>query len=78
VRKGRGYRRDVDESKAILERLERIETLDRRGAAPAELVDELRALLEEAEAWSRVEGGDAGARAVEDLRGALERDMIAL
>ena len=39
---------------------------------------ELRALLEEAEAWSRAEGGDAGARAVEDLRGALERDMIAM
>jgi predicted Ser/Thr protein kinase len=68
----------VDESKAILERLERIETLDRCGAAPAELVNELRALLEEAEAWSRAEGGDVGARAVEDLREALERDMIAM
>ena len=68
----------MDESKAILERLERIEILDREGAAPAQLVDELRALLEEAEAWSRAEGGDAGARAVEDLRAALERDMIAM
>jgi hypothetical protein len=68
----------VDESKAILERLERIELLDREGAAPAELVDELRALLEEAQAWSRAEGGDVGARAVEDLRRALERDMIAM
>ena len=58
----------MDESKAILERLERIEALDRAGAAPAELVDELRALLVEAEAWSRAEGGEAGARAVEDLR----------
>ena len=68
----------MDESKAILQRLERIERLDRDGAPPAELVDELRALLVEAEAWSRAEGGDAGARAVEDLRGALERDMIAM
>ena len=68
----------MDESKAILERLERIEMLDREGAPPAELVDELRALLVEAEAWSRAEGGDAGARAAEDLRGALERDMIAM
>ena len=75
---GQGYLRDVDESKAILQRLERIERLDREGAPPAELVDELRALLVEAEAWSRAEGGDAGARAVEDLRGALERDMIAM
>ena len=77
VRAGQGYRRHVDESQAILERLERIELLDRSGAAPAELVDELRALLVEAEAWSRAEGGEAGARAVDDLRGALERDMIA-
>ena len=68
----------MDESKAILQRLERIEMLDREGAPPAELVDELRALLVEAEAWSRAEGDDAGARAVEDLRGALERDMIAM
>ena len=75
---GQGYLRNVDESKAILDRLERIEMLDRAGAAPAELVDELRALLVEAEAWSRAEGGDAGAHAVEDLRGALERDMIAM
>jgi hypothetical protein len=66
----------VDESAAVLERLERIEALDESGASPAELVDELRALLVEAEAWSRREGGDAGARAVADLRSALENDMI--
>jgi hypothetical protein len=66
----------VDESEAVLERLERIEALDRSGATAAELVDELRALLVEAEAWSRREGGDAGARAVGDLRAALARDMI--
>ena len=75
---GQGYLRNVDESKAILDRLERIEMLDRAVAAPVDLADELRALLVEAEAWSRAEGGDAGARAVEDLRGALERDMIAM
>lgn len=68
----------MDESTTILERLERIEALDRAGAAPAELIDELRALLVEAEAWSRTEGGDAGARAVEDLRSALGHDMIAM
>jgi hypothetical protein len=66
----------VDESKAILERLERIEALDGSGASPADLVEELRALLAEAEAWSRREGGDAGERAVADLRDALTRDMI--
>ena len=61
----------------MLERLERIGALDRAGAAKAELLVELRALLEEAEAWSRVEGGEAGERAVDGLRQALARDMIA-
>lgn len=60
----------------MLERLERIEALDRHGADARDLVAELRALLTEAEAWSRREGGDAGARAVADLRSALAHDMI--
>jgi hypothetical protein len=62
----------MDESRAVLERLARIEALDRHGADSHELVDELRALLAEAEAWSRREGGDAGAQAVDDLRSALD------
>jgi hypothetical protein len=61
----------VDESRAVLERLERIEALDRGGATPAELVEELRRLLLEAERWSRREGGEAGVSAVEHLRNAL-------
>ena len=73
-----GYGRSVDEARAVLERLERIEALDRRGAARAELLTELRALLVEAEAWSRIEGGEAGECAVDGLRSALTRDMIAL
>ena len=68
----------MEESRAVLERLERIETLDRTGAPPIEIIAELRALLEEATAWSRVEGGDAGQRAVGDLRSALAGDMIAM
>jgi hypothetical protein len=66
----------MDESHAILARLERIEALDRVGAGPADLLVELRELLVEAEAWSLEEGGDAGARAVDELRAALARDMI--
>jgi hypothetical protein len=67
----------MDESEAVLERLERIEVLDASGASPAVIVAELQALLVDAEAWSRREGGDAGARAVADLRRALTHDMIA-
>jgi len=61
----------VDESEAVLRRLERIEQLDRSGAPAADLVEELRGLVAEAEAWSRREGGESGERAVESLRGAL-------
>jgi hypothetical protein len=68
----------MEESRAVLERLERIEALDRTGAAPVEIVAELRALVDEATAWSRVEGGAAGERAVGELRSALANDMIAV
>jgi hypothetical protein len=61
----------MEEARAVLERLERIEALDRAGAEPPELLVELRALLEEAEAWSRTEGGDAGECVVDGLRSAL-------
>jgi hypothetical protein len=61
----------VDEARAVLERLERIAALERAGAGSRELVVELRALVVEASAWSREEGGDAGERAVETLRSAL-------
>ncbi len=62
----------------MLDRLERIEALNRSGAPTPVLLAELEALLREAEAWSRVEGGDAGERAVARLRAALARDMIAV
>jgi hypothetical protein len=64
----------MDEARAVLERLERIERLD-RGCAPADvLLAELRALVGEAEAWSRREG--AGSEAVDELRRALERGRV--
>ena len=61
----------MDEAEAVLERLARIEALDRAGAGRRELLTELRALLEEAEQWSRTEGGDAGEKALTGLRAAL-------
>jgi hypothetical protein len=66
----------ADEATRVLARLERIEALDRGRVGPAVLLDELRALVGEAEAWARVEG-DARARgaahaASEKLRGKAE------
>ena len=63
----------MDEAVAVLERLERIERLQREGAPPGALLDELRALLDEAEEWARLEGGAEGADAVMQMRSALER-----
>jgi hypothetical protein len=66
----------MEEATAVLERLARIEALDGANVPPGTLLEELRALLQEAEAWTRVEGGGRSRRAVERLRAALARDMI--
>jgi hypothetical protein len=51
----RGYRRRMDEARAVLDRLDRIEELERERAPAAVLLAEVRALLAEAEAWVRAE-----------------------
>ena len=56
----------MDEARAVLTRLARIEELGRRGTAAGELLAEVRSLLAEAEAWVRVERGDTS-RAEEAL-----------
>jgi hypothetical protein len=66
----------MDEAVAVLERLERIERLQREGAPPRALLDELRALLDEAEEWARLEGGADGEAAVQRMRSALARDLV--
>ncbi len=66
----------MEEARSVLERFERIESMRRANAGPVELLAELRALLREAEAWVKEEGGDAGTAAVGRLREALARDMI--
>ena len=68
----------MEEARRVIERLDRIESMQRAEAGPAELLDELRALLDEAEAWVRVEGGEAGGDAVARLRASFARDMIAV
>ena len=60
----------------MIERLERIEALDRSRADPLELLAELRGLLRDAEAWVRVEGGAPADDAVTRLRAALARDAV--
>jgi hypothetical protein len=45
----------MEEARQVLARLERIEALQREQAPPGSLLDELRALLHEAEAWARAE-----------------------
>jgi hypothetical protein len=58
----------VDEATRIIERLARIEALGRSGPAPNQLLDELRALVTEAEAWARLEGDVRARSAVTRLR----------
>src|SRR5438445_476301 len=48
----------MDEARAVLHRLERIEALEREGANPAAMLAELRELVHEAEVWARLEGMD--------------------
>jgi hypothetical protein len=45
------------EEARVLARLDRIDALDREGAAPGELLAELRGLLRDAETWTRQQGG---------------------
>lgn len=68
------YGRGMEEARRLLARLERIETLDRRRARPAELLEELRALLVEAEAWARAERTvpDAAAEALDRCRALIQ------
>ena len=68
-----GYVRLMDEARAVLRRLGRIEALEREGAPPRSLLAEVHALLAEAEAWAAVERGG-----VEAAEAALERCREAL
>ena len=55
----------------VLERLERIDALDRAAAPAGELLTELRALLSEAEAWARADGDERARTAVERCEEAM-------
>ena len=66
----------MDEAHAVLERLGRIEALERSGASPPELLAELRHLVREAEAWSALEGDARSEHAVARCRTALESEAV--
>lgn len=52
----------------VLKRLARIDELERARAGRPELLDELRQLVHDAEAWARSEGDARARAAIEKLR----------
>jgi hypothetical protein len=62
----------MEAARAVLDRLDRIERLETSGAPAEELLDEVRALLGEAERWARRERVDVD-DALAGMEGALER-----
>jgi Tfp pilus assembly protein PilN len=61
----------MDEARAVLARLDRIEALEREGAPPSVLLEELRGLVQEAEVWAALEGGERAQEAIERCGAAL-------
>jgi hypothetical protein len=60
-----------------MQRLDRIEHLDREGAHPGTLLAELRELVREAEAWVRAEGEPSRAMgAVEKVKEAMADEIV--
>jgi hypothetical protein len=55
----------MDEARAVLARLDRIEKLEREGAPPGVLLEELRGLVQAAESWARLDGDERARTAVE-------------
>ena len=68
----------MDEARAVLGRLERIEALERSGADAPTLLGELRELVREAEAWARVDGDERASAAVAACADSLASEMIAM
>jgi hypothetical protein len=65
----------MDEARAVLRRLERIEALEQDDAPAGELLTELRVLVREAETWLRAEPEPQGAvEALTGCRGALDAE----
>ena len=69
----------VEEARAVLARLERIEELEHLDVPAEVLLGEVRALLTEAEAWVRAEpaGTDAAVDSLDRCRAALTGATLA-
>jgi hypothetical protein len=70
----------MDEARAVIERLERIDVLEREGAPAEALLAEVRELLREGEAWIAAEGAgaDAAAEALARCRAAHDAELAPL
>ena len=66
----------MDEARAVIDRLERIEKLERNHAPPEVLLEELRGLVRDAETWARVEGDERAAAAVDRCDAALAQPAV--
>lgn len=68
----------MDEARAVLHRLERIEALGREGAPARSVLAEVRALLGEAEAWVCTErdGTDLAEQALQRCREAVDAGAV--
>ena len=66
----------MDEARAVTERLNRIEVLEREGAHAQALLAELRELVREAEAWVRAEGDERAELAVERCKEAMAGEIV--
>jgi hypothetical protein len=65
----------MDEARAVLARLDRIEELEREGAPPGVLLEELRGLVQAAETWAKLEGDERARKAVERCDAALSQPV---
>jgi hypothetical protein len=69
----------MDEARAVLARLERVEALERNAAPASALLAELRLLVVEAEAWARADRVDGRAEdAVAGCTAALEGRLVSM
>ena len=65
----------MDEARAVLARLDRIEELEREDAPPGVLLEELRGLVHAAEAWAKREGDERAHTALERCDAALSQPV---